>query len=635
MKRILFKASSPFTNFTAILIGTLYYPNEYKILLLDSVIYEGYEKKIVELELFNEVHVISESNKKIHHVEQQVSHLLQILPDIDEYFMNTFSDCYSILIAYRLLGKATLHVFPEGGTTVWLERVIHLILERGDVASRDPDRNLFFKKYPVDLSFFDYTWMYDLSIPQGSFRAKKRLISIADIINIEDGRTLINKMNDLFRYYSVPKIQCCFMDAYLSKVDNLDIVAEHRILDALFEVIGHEDVVVKPHPPNSMLPYTEYKFQNRPALVLKNANVPWELMLLNILQSGQKELTLIVLQLEGTYVMTSLAMIPSDFQLTIITLNKLEEEFFSEYLATSYALNYDYYNDAINRPNVKVYMPESLNELYEIGQKHKGVDLENYKPSIYFKKVGNLLENSFLYDDNGTFFSEAYYVFLDDTCNIVFNVNKEVSFGQIIWRPSSSDMFISAENIKVTLEKDNDAVEQFEIYRCDEMKRFAEGRLTFDYCFSGYCNRISISASLMVYKKFCNLSKELFDRKWRGTFWERWYDIVTYHMMERFKVALEGGAVWIYGMAKIGKAIAKEFMRWEIEYMYIVSEDWRAERGDDVRIITDINSSDEMPAYIVVTPMYDYDYILCTMYERFRKIALSLNAFTDLILSLK
>lgn len=633
MKKVVFKVSSPFVNFTALLIGQLYYPDAYKILLLNGEIYEGYAKKVVELGFADEVIAISHANMHVAHVEQTVDQLLAQHPDIDEYFMNTFTDCYSIVIAYKLLRKAKLHIFPEGATTVQLETVIKLMLEKGEITSKDPLRRAVFQKYPLDLSIFDYTWMYDLNIPQGHFNAQKKHINIRDLLDRTDANDVLCRLNQLFQYKPVSDIDICLLDTTLSNDEYLDFEAERRILDTLFMPLQGTRVLIKPHPPTSkMVCYTRFRYQKYGVSILENADVPWELILLNILQGKQRELTLITLQLEGTYIMTTLAFIPSDFQIQIVTLNKLMEPHMSEYLYTSYMLNFDYFMQAADKSNVTLYMPNDFAELLETGKwigdcKSEYKVGKNIVPNAYFQRMGNLLSESVLYDNRGQFFAETMFSFIEKNSEIVFEVEKEVELDVLIWRPSTCNMFSDIRQMSIIITDDLGNKIKYGVGNGEKIL-LENGKTVCEVKYRGYCKNILITGCLEVRRKIRRLYEEFYDKQWRGDFWEVWYDAVRSKKLLSYLRERCIKNVWLYGWSRIGIAIAEQLEHYGLEYMFVSSRGGQG-CGDGRTDIPVVEACDRYgaPDLMIITPMYAYDEIMYALPTEVSDVAIGLDRF--------
>lgn len=641
MRTVLFKASSPFINFTAALISELYYSDAHKILLLNGYnVYDGYEKSAVETGFFDEVYVISHADVSIVHVEQSVEQFLNEHPNIDEYFMNTFSDCYSLMIAYRLLGKAKLHIFPEGSTTVCLEKTLQLIQEQGEITSKDPLRRSFFEKYPIDLSLFDYTWLYDMDIPQGSFRAQKRHININDLFERTDADDVICRMNALFRYSHECNFDICMLDTFEPQDDYLDYEAEKRIIDTMFKSLNGKKILVKPHPPTRTLPYTKFKYQKYDVLIMENVNVPWELMLLNLLRQGKQELTIIALQLEGTYIMTSLAMIPKDFQMNVLILSNLEIPYMSKYLLSSHDLSYDYFIHAVTRSNVKLYMPNDFKELVEAGKKISGqrgyslksCNFQNIVPNQYFHKVGNLLTASLLYTDNQQLFAKTFFSFYDDVSELIFEVNKDVDISRLVWRPSVNNIFSSASNMSITIYDDQENMYSYSICGAEESLPMNRGLLSCAIQYAGYCKKILINVELMVYRKFCRIYEEHYERKWQGIFWENWYDIICNDWLNKYIQENHIKNIWLYGWTKISIAIASELNRLSINHLF-VSTGGKGVYNDGRTDISILEACEKYPRpeLIVLTPMFAYDEIIYSMPNELETVTVGLDDFIALI----
>lgn len=640
MKNILFKASSPFTNFTAMLIGTLYYPNDRRILLLDCEIYEGFRDNLLELGFFDEVCIISETNKTVEHVEKEIDIFLSKRPNIDEYFMNTFSDCYSLMIAYRLFGKAVLHIFPEGSTTIQLEKVLDLIIERSDVTSNDNVRRHFFEKYPMNLDLFDFTWLYDMDIPQGDFRAERRHIDIDKLMNSPQKDRILNGFNQIFQYSNKQEIRICLLDTFLVDADFLEYRREQDIIDVLLSSLSEERLIIKPHPPESMLPYAKWRYKGDNVDILDSIDVPWELIFLNIINEGQKSLKLFTFQLEGTFIMTSVAFMPSVFDLEIISLNKLEKNYMSQYYSVSHDLNYEYFVNALKKKKVRLTMPESIEQLLDICSKISKKCIthhieEREYPVDYFLRVGNLIADSYIYDELSGFFARAYFSYLKDDIEVIFDIEKDVQLRRITWRPSTANIFTSVENMNVSI-IDGGGKRASVLDYDSKLVFLRDGRIDVDLHYIGYCKRIEIKSRLSMYKKFSKMYKSYYEMCWRSSFWEQWCTVIEAKCVEKMSKSGDFELIWIYGHGKIGLTISREFKRNNIEHFFVVSKGTVSVTDiDGTRVLSAKEAYEKkyIPKLIIITPMNDFDEISFSMPYDIKNVRVSLQGFLDILLN--
>jgi len=635
-KIVLFKASSPFTVFTAIFISTLYYHTDYKILLLEQFIYDGFDKKAIELGFFDEVILLVEADKSVVCVENVVKNFLNKYNRIDDYFMNTFSDCYSVMIAYLLKGKANLHIFPEGGTTVHLRETIDLILKNAEYVSKDEDRLSFFKKYPIDLDMFDYTWLYDMEIPQGLDNLVSKHINSQDFFERRDALDVLLKLNDLFKYENSTISDVYFMETFLPGTDYLDYEVEKQITDVLFELLIDRKIAIKPHPPNSSIPFTKSKYRQDNVCILENADVPWELIFLNAVINGKKELTIITLLLESTYVMTTIALMPSDFTLNLVILSEIEKQHMSSYLSVSHELNYDYFSSLLKRKGVNACVPQTINDMKYIREMvvHElcTVNINRCLPdSNYFRRVGNLLSKTIIYDAERNFIGISYFSFAQDYIEIVFDIDQMVSFDNLVWIPCEKKIFASASNINVKIYDNNGHLVTQESYDTARIA-FNKGTVDLPIKYIGECSVIRITSKLEVFKRFVKIYGYYCDKVWRADFWERWYSVISENSILNNEKIKKMDIVWIYGNAKIARAIYKEIEKVGIRTIYVLSKNKKDYENSATLSINEALDVYGIPSIIIITAMNDYEYIMQNMPAVLRRVAIRLDNFLDMLL---
>ena len=637
-KKVLFKSESPFPLFTAIMIGQIAYMDDYKILLVHDDLYCGFNEMIVELGLFEEVIRIDESDRSISKIEKSVNDILEKHSDIDDYFMCVFSDCYSLAFAYALKGKANLHIFPEGSSTVQLKNNLELIGREGEYVSKDAIRRSFFDKYPINLGLFDYTWMYDMNIYQGDFRAKKKHIDIKSLLLSEDIDSLLNKLNVLFKYEKIAYTNICVLDSFEPFTDQLDYESEKAILEDLLGGVTNKNIMVKPHPPNEAVPVVKYKYRNFNVKVLENADVPWELIFLNLINDGCREYILVSHQLEGTYIMTTVSLMPDDFKLHLISLEELEKNHVSRYLSYSQHIQRGYFFDLVKRKGIDTYIPQNIGDIQHIRETvfRERNSLENLieiPSSDYFRKVGNLLCKSFLYDTDGSFWSVAYFSFVEDRIEMVFDVNKELSFKELVWIPSQEWIFTTILNLNITILDGEGKQQKIDVSNKNNTL-ISDGRVSLNFEYSGYCQDINIVTELSILKSFVKIYGIYRDKSWRSEFWDKWYDI---RVNENVKISKESlkGEIWIYGNTRIAHAISEEFQKNHLKHRFVVSNDRPEICGDRVDTINAALNKYDMPTMIIITAMNDYDIIRFNMPERLRSVAIGLSDFTEMLLKNK
>ncbi len=639
MRTVLFKASSTFINFTAMVMEELYFSECHRILVLSHEIYQGYKEEVVSLGFFDEVHVIYEGDKSLNAVEHTLDNLFDQLPTIDDYFMNTFSDCYSIAIAYKLMGKAKLHLYPEGGSCIRIDKVLEWLMTKSDTYSKDPVRKVFFEKYPLDLSIFDYSWVYDSNTPQGELDDRKRVIEIRELENKNNYGEILKRLNALFKYSSVDDIEVCLLDTFEPQDDAIEYSIEKEILDVLFRKIRHYGFYVKPRYPGArMLPYAKFKYGEYGVKVLDAADVPWELIFLNILASKSRELTIITLQLEGTYIMTSLAMVPTDFQLNIVTLNKIEFPYYNKYFKASYDLNYEYFSQAIKKENVKTIMPEDINALAKIdlfsGEISNSSSLNDIKlppESRYFSRMGNLVTESVLFDEDITFIAKSYINFIEDSISVCFEIDRTVESNKLIWKPSANGIFTRIENIKAVLYDSNGIEHEYSLGDKD----IQDGEIRFETAHSGLCKKLVITGNAFIYKKVCNLYDEFYILKWQEAFWRKMYVLKDkLESLKKSKFVESNEMVWIYGWTDMGIKLGNLLKDIGVQVVYVST--YGNEGYYDGRSDITIAQASELygfPNRIVVIPLRSYEVIMTSLKNEYKNVALKVETFLNMMMS--
>lgn len=642
VKKILFRAESPFTNLTALLIGQLYYRKMYKILLVDALLYDGFQEKAIKFGFYDEIHVINVTDRSIRKVEESVDDFLSTHQDIDEYFMNTFSDCYSLMIAYRLKGKAVLNVFPEGGTYANLSWTLKYITSCG-ICATDSERAIFFKKYPISLDLFDYLWTFDKNSSIKTEGIKTKYINIETFRKQEWCTDVINKLNFIFDCEVFPEFDICFIDEHTMIEDNLLFLeAEKRTLDILFDALKNKEILIKPHPPRKMLPYVRARYRNyKNSQILECSDLPWELILLNMLiRKEKKEINIIMPIFGGTCFMTTVALLPKDYKCNILSLGKLYSEHYDHYWVKAGEKTNDYFWRIADKENVRLFLPKDYNELIEMSRDFAGGvcnDVEPLPPVLpndYFFKVGNLVAKSLICSE-GQFVSQTYFSFLHQNSIVTFDIEKNILIDGFWWIASTSYIFSGVFNAKVAIYNELDNCLEYNICKGENLLVFNKKKVFCRVDYRGYCKKIVITGEFKRGKAYCELYNEYFAKAWKGEFWERWYIIVKQGKVGKYISACGYCEIWVYGKSNIAYSIEEELLKSMVKCRHVVSYIGNNIMNDNDILLNDLKDNTEIPDVLVITPMQDYDLILFSLPDRFRKISYGLNEFLDRIIEIE
>lgn len=629
MKKILMKAHSPFTIFACAVIGELYYKEDYKILIMGNPVDEGFETRVEESVFFQEVCLFDQREKTIKAIEHTVDRFLVSHSDIDEYFMCVFSDGYSIVLAHRLRENTKINIFPEGCSALQLKERIELVFN--EVYGKDSGLREVFQKYKIDFKLFSCTWVFDSGIEQGEFRAEKKIIEVRKLLKGRGEDNIIERLNTLYGYKPKGDYDIFVLDDTLAASDLLDGEAEIKIFDFLFGLLKEEKILVKGHPGQDLL-VSKLRYEKYGVEFFQNSDIPWEIMLINLMKNRMSGIT-IISPLLATSVMSTISLFSCMVPITIISLHLLEKRFFGDYIKKAIRLNGAYYEKAVlGNENIRLLLPQNFEELEAYCKEMKRGIRETKKPcelgepSDYFFRTGNMLAKTVAFSPDGQFFVDAAFYFLHYDSEIIFSVEKYIDITVFVWRPSKCNLFSAVSGLIVEIENGQGNRREYVLGDSQTNRFLDDGKITCEVEYCGYCKKLYVKGHLMVEHKYCNLNWLYHDCKWRGYFWEQWFEIEKKKLLKKYLESKGIKDVWIFGNGKIGQEIRGSLELCNVKTTFIISKT-PALNDNKVISIEEVCRREKLPDIMVITPMNDYDLIYFKLQEKLKEVTLGLEEF--------
>ena len=525
---------------------------------------EEFGKRTLESGLFDEVHHFNESETTVAGVERQVDDFLRVHSDIDQFFLCVFSDRFGNLLARRLYGKARLSIFPEGSSTIMLEKKIRLVFQ--EVYGKIPHIREFYDKHPIELGMFDETWVFDAEASQGDMDLPVREIDMEGLMR-QENQNLLSRLNKFFGYDEnlIRGYEIIYLDDVLTERNWVFTKMEQEILHIIFGNIGDRKVLVKPHPGQDAA-FEKMKFMDKNADIFYAPDIPWELLYLNFLVKTEKKKVTLISSWMSTSIYSSLQLGGAESEIDILSFVKILLPYCGEYALKSDALSKTYYSALADKYNrIHLYLPEGMEELEEVcrrlwGPEEKGCSAleEAGDYSIdFFKRVGNLTAKSCLYSPGNDRLYHAYFEFLKDRSVITFEVYEEADLKEVLWYPSDRYLFDCLRGLKIYLL--NRGVKREMDFGIDRIHGrgepviIEENRgilLHIPYC--GYCEKIVVEAELTVKNKYLDLADKYWNARWQKEFWESWADIQDADRLRRYVEESGIKRVWVFGTGRSG-----------------------------------------------------------------------------------
>ncbi len=633
---VVFRCHTPFTIFTASIIGEIYYKDDNRVLLTSYGKNTGFYDRIVCSGLFEEVYSFKEDSPFVEDVEKEVSEFLEKYPRIDVFFTYLFSDRYSALIAHKVANKAKVCIMPEGSSVINFKERMEMLYQ--EAYGKIRQLKIFYEKYPLDLQLFSELWLYDEKMVDGELPLRTKEILFSQL-ETKDRLSLTKKMNILFDYQEddLGLYDIIYLDDNLSERGWMYTEYERLLLEYFFHQTEEKKILVKPHPGQD-ISYEEQKFNYPNATIFSRPDIPWELLYINAMNANRENSVVIVSMWMSTAIYSSLKLTGDHNRVIVLSFVKMGNLYYNDLLEKSNELSSIYYEKIEDYfHNVRLLLPKDEDELFKAIEECFGIKanarvcletVKNEHAVNYFKRVGNLFEHSFLIGENNIY--KACYNYLGDICEAVFMINSFINFREFSWIPSLKNLYSSIKQMKIIVV--DDSLREYQVYEASDLPILLTdtNEIKINMESQHYCRMIKIVFRGDIRNNFSQLANQNFDLAWRKDFWERWLEIVLQQKVGKAIEQKQLKNVAIYGCGKIGKKIYTEFVKYDlIPKMYEAKK--KTIDGIDVYGLDNLSEETQVPDIFIVTPMNEYYQIQYAFPRRIRDKAISLETFLSFL----
>ncbi len=614
--KIVFKCHTPFTMMMSVFLGEVYFKQEEKILITSFLPNEKFYRNVLKLNLFTKVYQFNEGTKLISGVEKEVDDFLNEFNNIDMFFVAVLSDRFSNMLVYKLKDKAKICIYPEGSSIINIQQKWPVIF---DIIKKTEYIREFFDKYPINFDNYDEIWTFDTDSVLG---LKKKIVKIDMKKSIDD--ELISNLNILFKINQInfDGIDCVYLDDYLVERGWLFKEIEEMVLKDLFSVLNDKQILVKAHPGQNMA-LIRNKFKNKNCYIFENADIPWELLFLNIVRKNNN--IILVSPIFSTAFITSAHLIDANGKLFLISLFNMLKEYMNKYLIKSMDLSKEYY-EALRSETISVMFPKNIEELCENICMEKKINTckkstLNYTKR-YFEMIGNLICESCLFV-NGKRYVDVFDALKTDN-ELVFEINSVID-DKMNWVVDSMNFCKIIGNIEVELFYSDE--ECSVILNEEDISK--EGICSIGiYDNTKLCKEVRIRFKCISKDNCIELLKDYKRTFWRGVFWQKWSELDDYGSLNNFLSKNRDKDIWIYGKGRIGEKIKNKLMLYDINVEFIESSE-NVEKN--IRGKSYVLQVEKKPDLLIITPMQDYLTIFYSMPPEIRMQTVSLEKFLEMI----
>ncbi len=600
--KVVFKCHTPYTLFTAAIIGNLYFDKSVKLLIATKYLTSRFKNRMIQSGLFDEIYCFDESVKDISKTEKQVDDFIDKNCDIKYFFACVLDDPYTVMMIEKLHNKSKIELFPEGASVNQLVEVLEIVHNK--VYGREKYNNDFFDEYYMDYKKVDKLWLYDLKMYHSRIKLELKEIDKEAIWN--NNNQIIDKLNYLFDYVVSDEITSNYIYLETGMVEENRVlhIKQKEVEGLLFQLLYNNMIVVKPHPGQNMN-YIKSEFNYKNAIIYSKLDIPFELIFINNLKNNE-DLTIITPYF-CTAINSVVSFVSEDKRkkIHILILYKMLENYYDEYISSA-KLWVEQDIERLKREynGLDLYTPKSVNELKVYFKRE--VNYTNKTNDIaydYFDKIGNLLETSLLYDGKVTY--SSYFDYLGKSV-IEFNVSDYVSDENVYtWLPSVNDIFKYIDNLKIYIVNKNIkhrvhfTINGKEISECVIEKRQS---LVIRLNSNEYGEKIIIECNFSMRNKIMSMVRMNNNLDWRCEFWKK---IATYDSTKMLKYLKdkEISKVWIFGDGDVGKILYEKLKEYVDNISFVVSKNVEK---DNYYSINNIDKIVEYPDLIVITVMQNY-----------------------------
>jgi len=272
-KRICFACITTCNLFVAYILSKTVYKKDYKILILSDFIKEDvYSKILKECSVWDEVILIREANrfpgKCFKDIRLQLKNIDFSNIDILHYFSFP-RNSYSFILFDYILEKTQIIMTVYSMATYYIKEY-YLSFKRME------------RYLNVDLDRISEIWIYDKRLYIG--KLLERPVKNIEIIKYIENEKLLKEfcyeLNKIFNYtHESMDYNVIFLDQPLAE-KYIDSNKERQLFSRILEELRNNKVLIKYHPRSSIRKYKDFKVN-----IIKENNVPWEVILLNELNS--------------------------------------------------------------------------------------------------------------------------------------------------------------------------------------------------------------------------------------------------------------------------------------------------------------------------------------------------------------
>lgn len=610
-RNILFHCTTAYTAFNAAVISKLWYSSDTTILLVPTSrdIFKFYEILKKNNSIFSNVLILEENG-----LDKSKTDIQYI---IDRYAIDIYH--FFILNPYviqfiNLLDSNVKIILTEEGTLTY-QPIAHT------KQSIDNGRLTYIEEGELIRLFdrVDEVAVYEPKMFDGSLDVPVTKIDISQITNSKHANEYISALNDLFGYRHSNMIsKYIYFDVYFSEGNFIKIDYEREFLQNLLNIFSESDFCVKLHPHESK-EYGRYRYKYKDVKTMDMSNIPWELILLNIL-INDKRTPLVLMSIDSTAIFNSLLLCEGlDNDIEVISfIEMFKTEFYD------YCVYEKKYNNAQKFkeifPETKYYIAKSFDDFEDVLMKYQDVNHKircnfKYEDKDISRMVKNTVSKSELVLNNKRYTS--YFDFAQKNTSVCFELRDiimmnrfELILGDInlFTRISKLEIFINANKKDVIIWNDVD--------RISGHIKLVDNKIIGQFIMQDneYIDKVIIKFNIEDLYSYDKAVKDIQN----GIRTKKYYQFMCKWMLSDTKgdnilcklKKMNANNIAVYGNGSISRIVTGQLYGKVERLCYIVSDGNYLNGNIEVYPLNMVNQMSFIPDIIIVTPIYESDIII-------------------------
>ncbi|WP_132245806.1 hypothetical protein [Marinisporobacter balticus] len=351
-KVICFSCITPLHVFVSYILSKTIYINNYKIIIFSDYHLKSIYQNAKKFKIWNELILIEEKDLPFSQIQPQFNKIDFKNIDVLHYF--SWGSPFNTGLMHYTSNKTKIILTDEGGMTYIIKEAYNHWRSKFKLQSN-----------AIDFNKISEIWLFDKRLYISELNKPLKDIAFKKYLDSDLKYEICSELNTLFDYNrETIDWDILFFDQYLSYAD-LSYIEEKHLLMSIIKASQPFKLLIKKHP------LDDYKkYNNLNVNILKNNNVPWEVIFLNEYIHDKMKVQNKTYMTYGSSALFNTCILFKDFDIDnhFIILNKLLINSSKNGFGTNNEKN-KFYNTFKELYGINLYEVESLIELKNILKK--------------------------------------------------------------------------------------------------------------------------------------------------------------------------------------------------------------------------------------------------------------------------